>query len=125
MGTEGMKTSLISREVITGSIEHVGRGYMVDALVCLVGCDKTFRTFVFSGIQCSRRSVREQHQDVGQVGNPFAVVGVRYIVFFRQHSEHVPPTGETASNILGGGGKVSVLVRHDVRDVHSRRGVSV
>ncbi len=41
MGTEGMKTSLISREVIADSIELTTRGYMFDALVCLVGCDKT------------------------------------------------------------------------------------
>jgi len=41
MGTEGMKTSLISREVIADSIELVGRGHMFDAMVVLVGCDKT------------------------------------------------------------------------------------
>ena len=41
MGTEGMKTSLVSREVIADSIELCTRGYMFDALVCLVGCDKT------------------------------------------------------------------------------------
>jgi dihydroxy-acid dehydratase len=41
MGTEGMRTSLISREVITDSIELVTRGNMFDALVVLVGCDKT------------------------------------------------------------------------------------
>jgi dihydroxy-acid dehydratase len=41
MGTEGMKTSLVSREVIADSIELMGRGYMFDAVVCLVGCDKT------------------------------------------------------------------------------------
>jgi dihydroxy-acid dehydratase len=41
MGTEGMKTSLISRELIADSIELTTRGYMFDALVCLVGCDKT------------------------------------------------------------------------------------
>src|SRR5213595_2982819 len=41
MGTEGMKTSLVSREVIADSIELVARGHMFDALVCLVGCDKT------------------------------------------------------------------------------------
>jgi dihydroxy-acid dehydratase len=41
MGTEGMKTSLISRELIADSIELCTRGYMFDALVCLVGCDKT------------------------------------------------------------------------------------
>ncbi len=41
MGTEGMKASLISREVIADSIELVGRGHMFDAVVALVGCDKT------------------------------------------------------------------------------------
>ncbi|MEO5965190.1 MAG: dihydroxy-acid dehydratase [Candidatus Limnocylindrales bacterium] len=41
MGTEGMKASLISREVITDSIELVARGHLFDGLVCLVGCDKT------------------------------------------------------------------------------------
>ena len=41
MGTEGMKASLISREVIADSMELVGRGHMFDALVALVGCDKT------------------------------------------------------------------------------------
>ncbi len=41
MGTEGMKTSLISREVIADSIELVGRGHMFDAIVALVACDKT------------------------------------------------------------------------------------
>jgi dihydroxy-acid dehydratase len=41
MGTEGMKTSLVSREVIADSIELVGRGYQFDAIVALSGCDKT------------------------------------------------------------------------------------
>ena len=41
MGTEGMKASLISREVIADSIELVGRGHMFDAMVALVACDKT------------------------------------------------------------------------------------
>ena len=41
MGTEGMKASLISREVIADSIELVGRGHMFDGLVALVACDKT------------------------------------------------------------------------------------
>jgi len=41
MGTEGMKASLISREVIADSIELLGRGHMFDAMVALVGCDKT------------------------------------------------------------------------------------
>jgi len=41
MGTEGMKASLISRDVIADSIELVVRGHLMDGLVCLVGCDKT------------------------------------------------------------------------------------
>jgi dihydroxy-acid dehydratase len=41
MGTQGMKTSLISREVIADSIELVARGHMFDAVVALSGCDKT------------------------------------------------------------------------------------
>ncbi len=41
MGTEGMRTSLISREVIADSIELVARGNLFDGLVVLVGCDKT------------------------------------------------------------------------------------
>ena len=41
MGTEGMKTSLVSREVIADSIELVGLGHMFDALCCLCACDKT------------------------------------------------------------------------------------
>jgi len=41
MGTEGMKASLVSREVIADSIELVGRGYMFDAVVGLFACDKT------------------------------------------------------------------------------------
>src|SRR2546425_8312479 len=41
MGTEGMKMSLISREVIADSIELVARGHMFDGIVTLVACDKT------------------------------------------------------------------------------------
>jgi dihydroxy-acid dehydratase len=41
MGTEGMRASLVSREVIADSIELVCRGQMFDACVCVVGCDKT------------------------------------------------------------------------------------
>ncbi|HUG12338.1 MAG TPA: dihydroxy-acid dehydratase [Opitutaceae bacterium] len=41
MGTEGMKTSLISREIIADSIELVVRGNSLDGLVCLSSCDKT------------------------------------------------------------------------------------
>jgi dihydroxy-acid dehydratase len=41
MGTEGMKTSLISRELIADSVELVGRGHMFDAVIGLGACDKT------------------------------------------------------------------------------------
>ena len=41
MGCEGMRASLVSREVITDSIELVARGNLFDALIVLVGCDKT------------------------------------------------------------------------------------
>jgi dihydroxy-acid dehydratase len=41
MGTEGMKTSLVSREVIADSIELVARGNLFDGVVALAGCDKT------------------------------------------------------------------------------------
>jgi dihydroxy-acid dehydratase len=41
MGTSGMKTSLVSREVIADSIELTTRGYLFDAVVALSGCDKT------------------------------------------------------------------------------------
>ena len=40
-GTEGMKTSLVSREVIADSVELVARGHMFDGLVTVSGCDKT------------------------------------------------------------------------------------
>jgi dihydroxy-acid dehydratase len=41
MGTEGMKASLVSRDVIADSIELVARGHLFDGLVCIFGCDKT------------------------------------------------------------------------------------
>ncbi|HTZ32655.1 MAG TPA: dihydroxy-acid dehydratase [Methylomirabilota bacterium] len=41
MGTEGMRASLISREVIADSIELVARGNLLDGIIVLVGCDKT------------------------------------------------------------------------------------
>jgi len=41
MGTEGMKTSLVSREIVADSIELVGRGHMFDGIVILAACDKT------------------------------------------------------------------------------------
>src|SRR6202167_974692 len=41
MGTEGMKASLVSRDLIADSIELVARGHMFDGIVALVACDKT------------------------------------------------------------------------------------
>src|SRR5919112_1118312 len=41
MGTQGMKASLVSRELIADSIELVGRGHMFDAMVTIAACDKT------------------------------------------------------------------------------------
>src|SRR5580692_9542413 len=41
MGTEGMKASLVSRDLIADSIELVARGHMLDGIVALVACDKT------------------------------------------------------------------------------------
>lgn len=41
MGTEGMRASLVSREIIADSIELVSRGQLFDAVICIVGCDKT------------------------------------------------------------------------------------
>jgi dihydroxy-acid dehydratase len=41
MGTSGMRTSLVSREVIADSIELVARGHLFDGVIALSGCDKT------------------------------------------------------------------------------------
>jgi dihydroxy-acid dehydratase len=48
MGTEGMRASLVSREVIADSIELVARGHLFDGLVCLVACDKTIPAAVMA-----------------------------------------------------------------------------
>ena len=48
MGTDGMRCSLVSREVIADSIELVARGHLLDGLVCLVGCDKTIPAAVMA-----------------------------------------------------------------------------
>src|SRR5882672_4118829 len=57
MGTEGMKTSLISREVIADSIELACRGYAFDGLVCLSGCDKTIPGTVMAMARLDRPSL--------------------------------------------------------------------
>jgi dihydroxy-acid dehydratase len=48
MGTSGMKTSLVSREVIADSIELVARGHLFDAIVAISGCDKTIPATVMA-----------------------------------------------------------------------------
>ena len=48
MGTEGMKTSLVSRDLIADSIELMARGYSFDGLVALSGCDKTIPATVMA-----------------------------------------------------------------------------
>src|SRR5436189_4043678 len=54
MGTEGMKTSLVSREVIADSIELVARGHMFDALVTLCACDKTIPASAIALVRVDR-----------------------------------------------------------------------
>src|SRR5881628_3931557 len=48
MGTEGMKASLVSREVIADSVELVVRGHLLDAMVTISGCDKTIPAMVMA-----------------------------------------------------------------------------
>src|SRR2546428_11986155 len=48
MGTEGMKASLVSREAVADSIELATRGHLLDALVCISGCDKTIPGMVMA-----------------------------------------------------------------------------
>ncbi len=48
MGTEGMKASLVSRDLIADSVELVARGHMFDAMVCISGCDKTIPAMVMA-----------------------------------------------------------------------------
>jgi len=57
MGTEGMKTSLVSREVIADSIELAGRGYCFDGVVALSGCDKTIPGTVMALARLNRPSL--------------------------------------------------------------------
>jgi dihydroxy-acid dehydratase len=84
MGTEGMKASLVSREVVADSIELVGRGHMFDAMVALVGCDKTIPGGAMALIRLNVPSVllyggsiaagRFQNRDV-TVGDVYEAVG--------------------------------------------------
>ena len=57
MGTEGMKASLVSREVVSDSIELVGRGHMFDAMVSLCACDKTIPASAIALARLDRPSI--------------------------------------------------------------------
>ncbi len=57
MGTEGMKASLISREVVADSIELISRGHMFDALICLCACDKTIPASALAMARLDRPSI--------------------------------------------------------------------
>lgn len=56
-GTEGMKASLVSREVIADSVELVARGHMFDALCLICGCDKTVPAMVMALLRVNRPGV--------------------------------------------------------------------
>ena len=57
MGTEGMKTSLVSRELVADSVELVGRGHHFDALLCITGCDKTVPAMAMAMARLDRPAV--------------------------------------------------------------------
>src|SRR4029077_8939990 len=57
MGSEGMKTSLVSREVIADSIELVGRGHMFDAMCGICACDKTIPATAIALIRLDRPAI--------------------------------------------------------------------
>lgn len=57
MGTEGMKTSLISRDIIADSIELMVRGYSFDGVVALSGCDKTIPATIMAIARLDRPAV--------------------------------------------------------------------
>ena len=77
MGTEGMKASLISREVIADSIELVTRGNSFDGLVCIAGCDKNMPAAIMAlarldipGLMLYGGSIAPGHLRVGPDGKP-------------------------------------------------------
>src|SRR6202041_3199346 len=72
MGTEGMKASLVSREVIADSIELVARGNSFDGLVCIAGCDKNMPAAIMAlarldipGLMLYGGSIAPGHMHVG------------------------------------------------------------
>jgi dihydroxy-acid dehydratase len=84
MGTEGMKTSLVSREVIADSIELVARGHMFDGVIAMSGCDKTIPGTVMALVRLNLPSLmlyggsiapgRFRGKDV-TIGDVFEAVG--------------------------------------------------
>ncbi len=77
MGTEGMKASLISREVIADSIELVARGNSFDGLVCIAGCDKNMPAAIMAlarldipGLMLYGGSIAPGHVALGPDGKP-------------------------------------------------------
>ncbi len=75
MGTEGMKASLVSREVIADSIELVARGNSFDGLVCIAGCDKNMPGAIMAlarldipGMMLYGGSIAPGHMHVGADG---------------------------------------------------------
>jgi dihydroxy-acid dehydratase len=57
MGTEGMKASLVSRELIADSVELVARSHYFDALLCITGCDKTVPAMAMAAVRLDRPAV--------------------------------------------------------------------
>ena len=79
MGTEGMKASLISREVIADSIELVARGNSFDGLVCIAGCDKNMPAAIMAlarldipGLMLYGGSILPGHLQIDEQGKPVA-----------------------------------------------------
>jgi dihydroxy-acid dehydratase len=79
MGTEGMKASLISREVIADSVELVTRGNSFDGLVCIAGCDKNMPGTIMAlarldipGLMLYGGSIAPGHLHIGDDGKPLA-----------------------------------------------------
>src|SRR2546430_48133 len=84
MGTEGMKASLVSRELVADSVELVGRGHYFDALLCITGCDKTVPAMAMAMARLDRPGIlvysgsilagRFRGRDVA-VGDLFEAIG--------------------------------------------------
>jgi len=77
MGTQGMKASLVSREMIADSIELVARGNSFDGLVCIAGCDKNMPGAIMAlarldipGLMLFGGSIMPGHLHVGSDGKP-------------------------------------------------------